>query len=360
MSGDESRRACVFRTRRRSRAVTPRLMSHPFVARGRRVDNLALGDAGRNQAYSFSTRGCFNSRRHHLCLAVGHLARPSGPPPHTRPRPPSTPSAGSSTALDASRVTRGVGRGAPPPSRRPRAVPRTRRLVARRVRVGARVEPLRARHRGGPRLARAPGGRGAHARGARARGRAHRLRAGRGARVRAARTATPRMGLARVALSRRARARRGRRRVGRAPQDLGRGRGAPSHGRRRTAEKRQRRRRRGAKRRRRTRGRFREGFRETREPLRRGDVADTRAGPRGPRETPSRGGGGGGGARAGRWARWGRAVARVFRREDRSAKVGVDVGGGERAGAASAGGVENTGGASATPPTRAPVPTRDR
>lgn len=56
MSGDESRRACVFRTRRRSRGVTPRLMSHPFVARGRRVDNLARGDAGRNQALIQHTR----------------------------------------------------------------------------------------------------------------------------------------------------------------------------------------------------------------------------------------------------------------------------------------------------------------
>ena len=151
MSGDESRRACVFRTRRRSRAVTPRLMSHPFVARGRRATSGARDASAKSSIDSAHAGASTRVVPHHSCLAVGHLARPSGPPPHTRRRPPSTPSAGSSTALDASRVTRGVGRGAPPPSLRPRAVSRTRRLVARRVRVGARVEPRRARHRGGPR-----------------------------------------------------------------------------------------------------------------------------------------------------------------------------------------------------------------
>jgi len=76
MSGDESRRACVFRTRRRSRAVTPRLMSHPFVARGRRVDNLARGDAWRNQALIQHTRVLQLASSRIICVSRLASSRP--------------------------------------------------------------------------------------------------------------------------------------------------------------------------------------------------------------------------------------------------------------------------------------------
>ena len=113
MSGDESRRACVFRTRRRSRAVTPRLMSHPFVARGRRVDNLARGDAWRNQALIQHTRVLQLASSRIICVSrlaisrarpVRRLTRGGALPRLPRPvRPRRSMRRASRAALDAAR-----------------------------------------------------------------------------------------------------------------------------------------------------------------------------------------------------------------------------------------------------------------